>query len=210
MTRAAPLPIDGAGSAWASTDAPEPPDPDWLHALAEAAGSGDRDAWAELVALGLEHRDAPASIERITLAVGEAAMVWLRDLLSATARETRDVSPLLGQAGMAVGCLPREDDWLALIREVTARECCERHAFLAAALAGMAQGIERAGHPPAISPEAVWRLAELAGHPDPALAAAARRAQPHFRTDDEPGPVAPGKERDGARTAPEPDRPVDR
>ncbi|MBX3746298.1 MAG: hypothetical protein KF833_13410 [Verrucomicrobiae bacterium] len=162
-------------------DVPEPLDPVWIQALAEAAGAGDREAWRELVTLGLDHRDVPAAIEQLTLAVGDAALVWVRELLSATARETRDVSGLLRQAAEGVGCLPRPGDWLALIREVVSRECCDRHAFLAAALSGMARGIELARHSAPIDPEAVWRLDDLAQHPDPGLAHAARMVQPHFQ-----------------------------
>ena len=148
--------------------------------LADAAVAGSPEAWEALVALLLEDPDRPDLHEMATLAVGDRALTLLRRLLSATNREVRDVSPLLRRAGEAVGCLPIPDDWLETIREVTNRECCERNSFLAAALSGMARGMTMAGHGPTIEPEAVWRLAELADHPDPVLSQAAMEAQPHF------------------------------
>jgi hypothetical protein len=102
------------------------------------------------------------------------------EVLERAAKEARDVSGVVRGAARGLSERGGASGGLVVVRELWARECCMRRGFLAAGLLGLVEGLEARYAEPVADAGTATMLEALAGHVDPDVAAAARKAIPYF------------------------------
>lgn len=150
--------------------------------LASRGGPGAMGVLASQVAQAWEV--SPQEHQVVLARLSGREFEFFSALFDVAAHESRDLSGWLDSAAAAVGRTGDAGVRLALVREVSGRECCMRRSFMAAALRGLARGMrESAGGAalPVVEAEAVVRLAELARMGDEGVAQAALEALAGFR-----------------------------
>ena len=101
----------------------------------------------------------------------------LAPALDQAMHEARDVGPVLRGLTAAMGRENPEPSGPRIVEEVARRNCCLRRGFMAAALDGLADGLELAEVKPAWDLETAVRLAEMGRSTDSSLAGAAVRLE---------------------------------
>jgi hypothetical protein len=156
---------------------------DLLAQRVEALHRSDPGAAEALVGLAFDRAEEPGFPPRWVEAVEGYELVLFSLALGRAAGEARAIEPILRELAADLGRQGSDGVRLSVVREIAHRECCVRRSYLAAALAGLADGLDGAVEAPGPQAEAAARLEELASNRDAEVAEAAARVARCF-----PGP----------------------
>lgn len=175
-----PPPVAPGSPASAAPSKPAVSATDPLEAPLAAWRRSEPGAVAALVRVAFDQAGEPGFRRRWLQAVAGHEGALLATALEQASHEAREVGPVLRGLAAALGRDGSDAVRQATVREIANRECCLRRSFLAAALDGLADGIEAAPAAPAPDTESAVRLEELAGSNDAGVEAAARRVARYY------------------------------
>lgn len=136
----------------------------------------------------LDHAGEPGYQLEVVKAVQGREREYFDEVLARVAKESRDVGAVLRHAARGLSARSGLPGAAVVVRELWARECCMRRGFLSEGLLGVVDGLVDQKAVRVQDAATALRLAELADHQDPLVAAAARKVLPYFSVDPIPLP----------------------